>query len=497
MKQLKYIVLIALSINYVGIAQQKLSKLTQTIKTDKNTEIVVNTSHVNLEMDTWNKNYIEIEAEIESDNLDKEALKDALEDWDLDIDVNNNKITITSQEAGGRYFNNTQSILDDTSHLLEELEINLSEMPIIEMENFEFSEFPEFPEMPEIPELPELPELKDGNYSFSFDVEKYKSKGDKYLKEWSKDFSSKYGETYKKQMEAWAKKVSQMDLDSYKVKIKKYTDDNQARVTKLKRSKAKRLEALEKGKQERQLLLNKKRKELSERRKAKHSELRKLHEKRSEKEHKVLIGTLGNSGRATIFKSRSNNENVIKTLKIKVPKKAKIKLDVQHGELILSSTLTDLQANLAYTKLNANRINGANTSINTSYSNVKVNHWLKGYLNLNHVQEATINTVDVLKLKSNASHVTINDLLEKGDIDHKFGDLTIKHILDNFKTLQITVQGSDALIGLPANNYNLIYTGEQSKFNNQRINKKQVNKNNDGNEQTIKVDAKFSNVFTN
>ena len=54
------------------MAQQKLTKVSQSIKVDKDVVVDLNTSYSNIIIDTWNKNTIEIEAYIEGEKLSKE-----------------------------------------------------------------------------------------------------------------------------------------------------------------------------------------------------------------------------------------------------------------------------------------------------------------------------------------------------------------------------------------------------------------------------------------
>ena len=77
-KTIIQIKLVALCFLITGsmMAQQKLTKVSQSIKVDKNVVVDLNTSHCNIVFDTWNKNTIEIEAYIEGEKLSKEELAD-------------------------------------------------------------------------------------------------------------------------------------------------------------------------------------------------------------------------------------------------------------------------------------------------------------------------------------------------------------------------------------------------------------------------------------
>ncbi len=59
-------------------AQEKMTKLSQSIKVDKDVTIDLNTSYANIVFDTWNKNTVEIEAYVEGEGMSNEELKKAL-----------------------------------------------------------------------------------------------------------------------------------------------------------------------------------------------------------------------------------------------------------------------------------------------------------------------------------------------------------------------------------------------------------------------------------
>ncbi len=65
-------------ITTIGFAQNKQSKTTQTIKVNKDVVVDLNTNYVEIEIDTWNKDIVEVEAYVESTKLSDEELKEIL-----------------------------------------------------------------------------------------------------------------------------------------------------------------------------------------------------------------------------------------------------------------------------------------------------------------------------------------------------------------------------------------------------------------------------------
>src|SRR5690606_11081314 len=150
-----------------------------------------NTSNCNIEFDTWNKNVVEIEAYIEGEKLSKEALEKALKAWGVHVDATSKEITISTKgNAPAAWVQRMDGNLDDVNAILDELKFNLAEMPPM-------------PELPPIPNMPPIPALPEGLNNIQFDYEAYKKDGEKYVDKWSKNFESKFGDDYAKQMEAW------------------------------------------------------------------------------------------------------------------------------------------------------------------------------------------------------------------------------------------------------------------------------------------------------
>jgi hypothetical protein len=193
-------------------AQQKLAKVTQKIKVDKDVTIDLNTSNCNIVFDTWNKNEVSIEAYMESDELSKEELQVALKNWKVEVIGSSKLVSISSKGSSGNTWNIVHSDGDD--HIVElvlgELKYELADMPEMDF-NFVMPEMPEMPVMPKIPELPELPELPKDAKNIHFDYEAYKKDGEKYLKEYSEKFESTFGKDYANKMEAkeWEEKFGE------------------------------------------------------------------------------------------------------------------------------------------------------------------------------------------------------------------------------------------------------------------------------------------------
>ena len=506
-KTIIQIKLVALCFLITGsmMAQQKLTKVSQSIKVDKNVVVDLNTSHCNIVFDTWNKNTIEIEAYIEGEKLSKEELADVLKDWDVDVDASSSKVSITTNRGQS----STLWAHRDSSHddgnvraILKELKYELAEMPELPEMDFNF-------EMPEMPELPELPE---GLNAIAFDYESYKKNGEKYLEEWSQKFESKYGNEYAEKMEAWGEKfgnewgekfgedyAKEMEKwgekfgeewgEKYDKKMEEWGERFAKRMegrTKRVELQAERIEAqAERMVEQKARVEHKERAQVHAKEHKKHAKERAVLIKDREKEIERLF-------------SNKSNPNVKRTIKIKMPKGAKLKVNVRHGEIEFAANIDNLEADLSHTKFTAQSINGSLTSINASYSPIYVTNWNLGELNLNYVNDVELENVKHLVLNAVSSNIEVKNLFGSAIIDGNIGHVEIFNIDDNFISLNMILQNNDAIIKLPRVDYNLQYKGTRSHLTHPKQTEKDHASNfytgNLASGKNIVINAKYSNV---
>ena len=505
-KSIIKIKLLVLSLFITGslIAQQKLNKVSQSIKVDKDVTIDLNTSHCNIIFDTWNKDVIEIEAYIEGDDLSKEALEDALENWDVDVDASMGKVEIRTKgtRANTWVYHSGHGDNEAVHAVIEELKFELADLPEVIMEGVDFDvdfEMPELPEMPELSELPELPELPEGINSIQFDYKAYKKDGEKYLEEYSRKVESQYGKDYAKKMEAWGDKFGKEWEEKYGEQMADWAAKFDE---KWEEKHGKRMEEWGKRfaeKMERQAARIEAQAKYIERQHERHEKIRERHAKEREKHaqkreelaknRKVLIERLVN---------KESNSKVKKTIKIKMPKKAKLKVNVRHGEIEFAANVDNLKAELSHTKFTAHSINGSGTSVNASYSPVYVNYWNLGELNLRYTENVELAHVKHMVLNSNSSNATIKHLLGSAIIDGNIGDLKILDIDDAFSNLNIIIQNSNVIISLPKVAYNLQYKGSRSRVSHPKEklshNTSNFSTGSLSSGKSILVNAKYSNV---
>jgi len=247
----------------------------------------------------------------------------------------------------------------------------------------------------------------------------------------------------------------------------------QERMEQREKERAERVEVMEKERAEREKELEKRIEEREERMQTRREELKRTIENRTSEVKRVI--------------------------KIKMPKNAKLKMNVRHGELKFSSVINNLKGDVSYAALVADHIGGSKTSINVSYSPVLITSWDMGELKLNFVDKAQIKTVNRLVLNSNSSNIGIDSVTGNAVIDGSFGDLSIGSIADTFSNLNIILENSDALINLPKTDYNFQYKGNRSRLTHpEKKSNDMVSTFSTGNlssPRTIVVNAKFSHVI--
>ena len=550
MKTIKIIVTLFCAIITSAItAQQRQEKLSQSVNVPKDVTIDLNTSHVNIEIETWNKGVIEVDAYVESDELSREELKEAAQNWDLELKAFENFASIKSSTEKGLWSNHGV-LSDDYTDALIDLQLNLADLPALP----NLPEMPNLPAFPAMPEMPALPKLPEGVTSVSFDYEAYKEGGEAYLEEWSREYEEKYGAEYKEKMKAWAKKFAETDFNSYSERMEEWGekfgknfDEKWAKDMEEwgeefgKRFEGKWADNMEEwgevfgekfGKQmeewgekfgenfgenmekwgeqfgkemekwgeefardfENDFDEDERQKSLLERTQKQSKERREdLLERSQKRKERAAVR------KEELFKRLKNrrNQRVKRTLKIKMPKDAELKINVRHGKLKFVSAIRDLKADLSYTTLLATNIDGRDTSINASYSDVNITNWDAGELNLKYVENAILRDVKQLSLNATSSNIDIDNLTGNAIIDGSFGDLAIYNIAASFSNLNIILENSDASIKLPKTDYDLLFKGDRSKFNNERTNKKAIRNypENGSTNKTILVNAKYSNVL--
>ena len=462
MKTIKSNILLLLFLVFsIGISAQN-KKLDKSYKTKADVTIRIDAKYTNVIVENWDKNEVAIEAFLEGGDLKGEALKNTLNSWKLETSGTPDKIEINS--GGGTSINSDldlTSLNESLGGLGEMLAPIMTDMIAPMLENISKNPLPsEFYE-------------KIGN--MNFDYEAYKKDGDKYMEKWEKKMEKNFGKDFEKSMEAWGKqfeKNSEVWEKDFAVKMEGWGENFEKKFGK---------DMEEWGEN-----FGKKMEAWGEN-----------FEKDMEASQSMKDGGKSN------LKLSNQGKRVIK---IKIPRNAKLDLDVRYGELKLGERTTNLKANLSHTNFSANIIDGENTQVKVSYSPININQWNYGVLKTNYVENCEIASAKSIKLVSNSSDVTIKEITETGILSGTFGELAVGKLGAGFINLDITLENSDLRLSLPSAPLNFNYNGTQSNieypksssikstksYDNEILNGYYRSKDGNG---SVNINASFSDVY--
>ncbi|MCH4821615.1 hypothetical protein ML462_00380 [Gramella lutea] len=417
--KLKYVILSLLFITAGSFAQTK--KLSKSYNTSPDVNVELDSRHTNIIIENWDRNEVQIEAYLEGDTGDKESTKKLLDAWNLETSASNGKIKIKS--SGGNNMNINMDID------MAALEGSLSELPgLLEPLMTDLVG----PILMNISENPLPPGFAEDMKGMKFDYDAYEKDGDKYLEKWEADFEKKFGKEFEVKMEKWAKEVeknSEQWEKEYEVKMDAWSKDFEKDMEAWGEEFGKKMEAWG-------------------------EEFGKQFEAQFENGEGPNVYVI-ESGKAAKSK---------KTIKLKIPKNAKLELNVRHGELKLGSNIKNLKADLSHSRLSANRISGRNTNIKAAYTPVKVAYWEYGILSTEFVKNCNLDKVVSIKLDSNSSDIVINELQKTGVLTGSFGKLDINDLGSGFETLNISLENSDLKLNVPDTAFNFTFNGMQSSI---------------------------------
>ncbi len=440
MKLMRFkLITLIVSLLVVGAYGQKQSKsYNEVFNVNAETILDINTSNTDIEFETWDKNQISVEAIVEIEGATPEEAEKYFEDRSIEIVGNSQKVEISTRTNNTWLFGQTMEGLQD----LQDLNIVIPD--------FHF-------EMPEIPEMPDMEDfiidLRDMPMppvpAIDFDYEAYKKDGEKYLEKWQKKFQKGFNKDYEKKMEAWSKRMELRGAE-----IEKRQEERQSRRTEMMK---KRMEGQER-RMEKQAEAMEKRAAEMEKRVEEREKQRELLEKQHEMHEKE----------ANIFyyshDGQNKNYKVKKTIKIKMPKGTKIKMNVRHGEVKLAENTKNINAKLSYSSLEAYTIDGDKTIIKTSYSPVSVQKWNYGLLQADYSENVDLREVLNLRLSATSSDVTIDKLLKSLVVNNKMGPLKINSVSKDFKEMDISLQNGEFMCNLPATAFVIEVDGTLSEL---------------------------------
>ena len=478
--------------------------------------VEVNVSYADVVFETWNKNYVEVEAYVEGKGLSSKEKKEIFKAWKFDVLGNSKKVVISSNS--GNQWNN----FDSSYHFegLESLE-SLSGLEALKSLgdinwNIVVPDVPNYDEFPNWPFSDGTPNIKGGDnnnfnfhngISFSFDTDDYEKDKKGYVNKLNKKYNTKvtvkevdnwlddleeWSEGFEEVMEEWGEEFGrEFELKlgpEFEKKMEKWG------------------EAFGKDMEEWGEAFGKDMEEWGENF---GKEIEKWAEQFEDSDgdfSKTVTTDEDGNKNISIHKSKnvkSSSSKVKKKIIIRMPKGTKTDINVRHGEVKMADVY-NINATLKYASFIANSIDGGKSLINASYAPVSVNNWIEGDLNVKYVDDCKLNTIHNINLEANSSNVNINTINKKAFLSGSFGELAIYKISNNFEIIDIVLENTDAKIRIPDAAFSFYFNGKKSPFSapasleiNKNVNGGRVvlnGFNKSKSPKSININASYSNV---
>ncbi|MCG7501609.1 hypothetical protein MHM83_06975 [Tenacibaculum sp. Mcav3-52] len=477
-KQFKISVFLLLVTGVVS-AQKYDKKFSENFKTSKDVVVNINASNADVDVTTWNKNEVSVEAVVEVEGLDKKEAQKYLDNWKFEALGNKSKVQINANRNSFRIGRDNIVFFNSSDNNYPRVFEYDTESEVVVIPEIPEVSIPEMPEMPEMPEI-EIPEINFEKLfqDVDFDVEEMFENEELVRFKW-KDGKHNVNITSKEEWEEFKK------TEAYK----EYLKNNKNSKTKMFFSK------------NHQVLNEKK---LRDELKRVKSELKKIDREKIQKQlakvkvemHKVREEMKKNH-RNYSFSSGSNNlmingkkVKITKKITIKVPKSATFDLNTRHCKVKLPKTKAS--GKVSYGTFKADALDGG--KLNISFSPVNINSLNACTLFLNNVTDAQLASVTNTTVNSNSSGLVVNNVYSNVEVNNKFGNLTITKVHPSHDNLKVLLSYSDAGVDL---------AGINKKFD---IQSNKVKKLKDGsveyngefilisNDKKIEIDGKYSQL---
>ncbi|QNM86555.1 hypothetical protein H9W90_05395 [Polaribacter pectinis] len=433
-----------LAICFLGtVSAQKFDKkITENFKVNKDVEVAINATNTDINVTTWSKNEVQVEAFIEVEGISKEDAEKYFKNWNFEALGNSKKVKIKSR---GNISNGKDFVFFNDMNfdfVMPDIDIQMPDMDAIVIPDMDFDFDFDF-DFGSMEDLEDNMERK-GRYFFEYHND------DEHIiiktkEEWEKFKKSKKYEDLKKSFRKKRNDIKVIDKDKLK-------------------------ESLEKAKLQ---MKNINKEEIK---------------KGLEKAKEALKNMKFNFG--------SNDDDVIingkkvkikKRLEIKVPKGATFNLNTKHCKVKLPNTVAS--GNVKYGAFDANNLIGGRLTVD--YSPVNINSLNACTLFLNNVTDAKIASVTNSTMRNNSSEIKIIKINNDVNFSDKFGKVTVESFNPNFGEFVLNLSNSEAILNLGEVHSNFKYQVNKVKLNNERV---KYFKNNNKTANLLKVNGEYSSI---
>jgi len=300
MKRTKFKLLIVILFLSLGSFAQQFTKPLQEFKVGSNTNISIEASYAEIEIIEWNKNKVEVAGIMSVQGMPEEEAQAVFDSWDISAQADAENITIRSSSS--KYGNEYFFIHNDKyqGNVIVDLpDVGAMVVDIMDSMNFVLPEFENFPDI----DIAMSDNFQIHGDSLAFDYEEFQ-KNAEYLKQWQ--------EEHKEEM-----KKLKVELKERQVEMVKEQKEIQKEIREIQR------EAME---------------EAREVQKVAETEARNAQREAQRQYHKERVKMIEEGAKAREYEVQRimrerQKVKIKKTLRIKVPKNAKLKMDVDYCKI--------------------------------------------------------------------------------------------------------------------------------------------------------------------
>ncbi|WP_272151501.1 hypothetical protein [Tenacibaculum aiptasiae] len=419
---------LVLLLTTVVSAQKYNKKFNESFNTNKDVVVNINASNAEIDVTTWNKNEVSVEAIIEVEGLEKKEAEKYLKNWGFEALGNKSKVQISANKNRFHSVGNDNIVYFNSSgNNFPKIYEFHNDDDIIVVPDVEVIDVPGVV----IPEI-NFDEIIHGLELVEFDFDKYAKDGDNYFFQWKDEAnditikSKKEWEKFKKSKK-YKKLKKKLKEERNKLNRKKKRELLEAKKEVLERKKELKEKARERERELRLMVIESKRNKL----------LKKMGKNPSS--YSYSYSTKGND-----FTFNGKKIKITKKIVIKVPKNATFDLNTRHCKVKLPKTKAS--GKVSYGTFKADVLNGG--KLNVSYSPVTINSLNACTLFLNNVTDAHVASVANTTLDTNSSGVIVDNIYDNVELINKFGELTIKKIHPNHNNFKIYLNYSSAGINV-------------------------------------------------
>ena len=283
----------------MSLYAQRFETPVQEYKANSDVAITIEASYAEIEIIEWNKNKVEVQGIMEVQGLPEEKAKDLFKDWDISAQATPDKISIRSVSSnfGNEYFfiNSDKylgNVVVDIPHISGMI------VDIMDSVNFVLPEFENFPDIDiNIPQS-----FHFDHDSIAFDFEEFQNSSD-YLEQWQER--------------------NKGDLERLKAELKKNNAEMALNQKEMQRE-------IERAKVEVQNAMKEVRKEMIE---AEVKVKREMEHYKAERQRMIEKGAKEREYQVKKIMEKRHSVKVKKTIRIKVPKNARLEMDVDYCKI--------------------------------------------------------------------------------------------------------------------------------------------------------------------